>query len=228
MNTIYLAHLAKIREEKIRGDRSTIEKFNSSGGSSQRSKTRSVTHSAPQLALLCDLSPWKFMNLMDIASAAQQCNAYLTSLMYLELWHEWTFDQVTLVDRSLYDGHECGASFVSLLQNVFQNINDPDGIHGLSEASSGPMDVVKVYEHEGDHSKAMVLYDTMLQHPSSSSLRVACHNGLLSALQHTGQYYLTRKVSHLSAHLSSLISYLSSLISHLSSDLSIVTHRDWK
>ena len=171
-----------------------MEKFTSSGGSSSRSKTRATTHSAPRLSLLCDLSPWNSMNLLDIAEAAQYGNAYLTSLMYLELWHEWTFQQVTLVDQSLYDSHQDGGPFISLLQNVFQNINEPDGIHGLSEASRGLIDVVRVYEHEGAHSKAMVLYDTMLQHPSSGSLRMSCQNGLLSALQHTGQYYMTQKV----------------------------------
>ena len=168
-----------------------MEKFTSGGNTTSRSKSRSTTLS---LSLLCDMSPWNSMNLLDLASAAQHSNAFLTSLMYLELWHEWTFHQVTLVDQSLYDTHEDGGTFISLLQNVFQNINEPDGIHGLSEASRGLMDVVRVYEHEGAHSKAMVLYNTMLQHPSSGSLRMACQSGLLSALQHTGQYYLTQKV----------------------------------
>ena len=155
-------------------------------------------------------SPWKYLNFLDIASAAQYCNAYLTSLLYLELWHESNFGQITLLDRGHALAKDVYDRCLILLHNVFQNINDPDGIYGLRETIDEPLDLIRIYEHEGDFSKAMVLYDMTLQNIETenfkfqssisnsgnilSSLKEKCQKGLLSALRNTGQYYITNKV----------------------------------
>ncbi len=206
-----------LRKEKIKSDHLETLKYRQSiEGNQPKSKTRSSSVAAPKHNPLCSLSPWKDIDLLSLASAAVHCNANLTALMYLEIWHEQNKGQVSLVLNESYENEPNDSRFLDLLENSFRGINDPDAIYALGDigTTSSPYGLVRVYEHEGHYSKAMCVYDTILQHKlrerqlrktasgggggySSSGNHGAtlderghCLRGLLSSLQSTGQYYL--------------------------------------
>jgi len=92
---------------------------------------------------------WADFNFLEIAKAAQRCSAYLTSLLYVELWCEREFGQCQLpenVDSYNFESvahlpsqsapeSKAKAANISLCQQllleIYSNINEPDGIYGL-------------------------------------------------------------------------------------------------
>ena len=89
---------------------------------------------------LWDISFWQSLDFFNVSRSSQQCHAYFTSLLYLELWHEKEYQ--TLKMRSTDDQFEDQVNVntplkinykevFELLGQIFSNIDEPDYIYGL-------------------------------------------------------------------------------------------------
>ncbi|KAL6075751.1 non-specific serine/threonine protein kinase [Balamuthia mandrillaris] len=145
---------------------------------------------------------WKDFTFLEIARAAQRCSAYLTSLLYVELWCERKFGSLELSspdddtgnEQTIYDNEQGSVPLhQQLLLEIYCNINEPDGIYGLQRDHS-IHSRIRTYEHERLWDKTVGAYDMMLQHlspnASNSQLHLALSQGLISSLEHLGHHHL--------------------------------------
>lgn len=109
------------------------------------------------------------LNYLHVASAAQYCSAYLSSIMFLELW-------CNDANRLEYDGSgipyidfisECEPSNGKVLQNLllkaYEQIGDNDAMYGCgSSILLNPMAKVNEYKLTGMWDKVLLNYDVKL------------------------------------------------------------------
>lgn len=134
------------------------------------------------------------VNYLFVASAAQFCSAYLSSIMYMELScnhedrHE-DFDgtSVSYVDYIYETRPTEGKMLQNLLSNAYQQIGDKDALYGCgSSMLLNSKRRVTQYEYIGKWEKVLLNYDAKLCH-SKDDKRV---NGLVNALKHSGLVHL--------------------------------------
>ncbi|XP_034246355.1 serine-protein kinase ATM isoform X2 [Thrips palmi] len=134
------------------------------------------------------------VNYLHVASAAQFCSAYLSSIMYMELWcntedRHADFDgsSVAYVDYLYEIKEDEGKILQSLLSKAYQQIGDTDALYGCgSSMLLNSEHRVSQFEYIGKWDKALLNYDAKLLH-SKDGREI---NGLVNALKHSGLVHL--------------------------------------
>ena len=125
------------------------------------------------------------LDILLTAAAAQRCHAYLTSILFLEVWCEKQFGSCIMLhdDRSQLS--------TDLFLKAYANINEPDSILGISHPFDGAVQI-RNYEHEENWQKAMDCYDQSLQRSTSLDPQIVAPSfvGMTHALQRSGYGHL--------------------------------------
>jgi hypothetical protein len=140
---------------------------------------------------------WEDVDYILVARAALAVGAHCTALLYMELWYEATFGQVTLLapeedtdqpdtksnktrsrSKRTANGKSKPQPQISvheedqreareLLLDIFTSIGEPDSFYGLTAAFDSIAPQLAMYVHEQNWPKALGTYDMVLQHSSS-------------------------------------------------------------
>ncbi len=136
---------------------------------------------------------WEDIDYLLVARAALHVGAHCTSLLYMELWQEATYECVTLPDsyeveieskptkphaKTYKKGSkpkpvlsaqgDVGQVARGLLLEIFTSIGEPDSFYGLDIAFDSIVPQLAMYVHEQNWPKALGTYDMVLQHPHST------------------------------------------------------------
>ncbi|XP_063954158.1 serine-protein kinase ATM-like isoform X2 [Lytechinus pictus] len=142
---------------------------------------------------------WLDVDYLQMAQAAQMCEAHFTCLLYSEIWcnHQRmanpptrsggpieTFTQDSQESISLSSiSMETGINLQSLLMDAFGSIGEPDSVYGCGAGRLVDTSArIHTYEHEGEWGKALAAYDLQMQSSTSGAIQL----GLLQALQNFG------------------------------------------
>ena len=114
---------------------------------------------------------WLDLNFLSVAMAAQQCSAYFTSLLYIEIWngvksstngrhHRSRSSSSSVSDELDHSGDSLGRSAEvkaqRLLLEAYSRIGEPDSLYGARSAhATDEATRVRLYEHEGQWHKAL-------------------------------------------------------------------------
>eukprot|EP00963_Diacronema_lutheri_P006938 scaffold622_cov335-Pavlova_lutheri.AAC.6 len=103
---------------------------------------------------------WLELEYLDTADIALECDAPFTAFLYTEQWYEameLSFGLSPLNDENF----GCVGKICDILYRSLESIGDTDSVRALDQM--GPIDSqVRLFQHEGQWSKALQLYDLML------------------------------------------------------------------
>nr|NP_001107666.1 ataxia telangiectasia mutated [Strongylocentrotus purpuratus]ABY60856.1 ataxia telangiectasia mutated [Strongylocentrotus purpuratus] len=142
---------------------------------------------------------WLEVDYLQMAKAAQMCEAHFTCLLYSEIWCNEqrmtnpparnggaieTFSQDSQDSASLASiSMVTGINLQTLLMEAFGSIGEPDSVYGCGAGRLVDTNArIHTYEHEGEWGKALAAYDLQMQSSSSEATQL----GLLKAMQNFG------------------------------------------
>eukprot|EP01080_Neovahlkampfia_damariscottae_P001910 gene1910-1050_t len=102
---------------------------------------------------------WFKISYLSVSKAALRSSCYFTALMYVETFCEQS--NISILPNELCyeeDVHE----YQSLLLQIYQNIDEPDGIYGINKNYGLKSKILK-YKHENDYEKVLGNYDILAQ-----------------------------------------------------------------
>ncbi|EDV19270.1 uncharacterized protein TRIADDRAFT_33879, partial [Trichoplax adhaerens] len=136
---------------------------------------------------------WLDLNFLDLARVAQSCDAYYTSLLYIEIWHNYP----QLIDFTNRDEDEelDETNYHSLLTKAYSNIGEPDYVYGIeSQHLASLAGRVEMYRHEDKWNQALSVYDIQSQYaikyPSAARPSNELHDlTLIDSMRNAGLYH---------------------------------------
>ena len=160
-----------------------------------RSRTRRLSRSSnrkdhrstdPTLELVAQLIKHDIPNL-DIAKAAFTCKAYTRALLHYELFLR---EEIKSDPENTISIMETNWAF---LRDVYQGIDEPDGLAGIATLRKKPsiVDRAQEYETSGNWMKALTCYEQGLQQTHVSSNQI----GMLRCLHNLGHFELICKLA---------------------------------
>ncbi|XP_062510724.1 serine-protein kinase ATM-like isoform X2 [Corticium candelabrum] len=144
---------------------------------------------------------WLELNYLSLAEAAQMCSAYFMSLLYLEIWQDakkssriayFSTPQSSLTSPLLDVASSAEGLFRqdsllmgshhSVLLEAYSKIGEPDALQGAAVVCSEDASArLKIYEEEGQWTRALGSYDLQLQDCASG-----CKASVVESLKHLG------------------------------------------
>jgi hypothetical protein len=138
-------------------------------------------------------------NYLEVAQAAQICNAHFSTVMYAELsldplnksTHTMETSSENVTDLLFSDDPPEKSLVQDLLFKAFSNIGEPDGFTGFQSLISCPTWDTRRYEHEGKWFDALEFSDALASYSSSAGTE----QSVLTSLSKCGLYHTMEKLT---------------------------------
>ena len=104
---------------------------------------------------------WLDLDYLEFATAAIQCRAYFSALVYIEQWCQDDNRGVLELPKSTNSQR---SRIDRLLLEIYSRINEPDGLYAIAQ-SNDLLSQLRRSEREGDWSQVLVTCDLALQLP---------------------------------------------------------------
>lgn len=104
---------------------------------------------------------WLPIDYLVVAKSALNCGSYFTAVMYVEHWCEEHFNSLTLGSPD-FSHLEVLPCHTEILASAVTQINEPDSLYGIIQSHKLTSQII-MFEHEGNWTKALELYDLLLR-----------------------------------------------------------------
>jgi hypothetical protein len=125
---------------------------------------------------------WLKIPYLQVARASLESNCYFTALMYVESHCEQSNISV-LPDKLCYE--EDMLEYQTLLLQIYQHIDEPDGIYGINRNYGLNSNILK-YKHQNDYEKVLGIYDTLSQKSNQLKDSIDMTTGVFDSLKNIG------------------------------------------